>query len=226
MPIDDRDYVRGAHPPNCTCVECTKRRLEELQKRNRQTARVRPIASIRHRRRITLSTVIRYIKTTSNGLIGLVIIAVRTSLVLVSLCSGILGAHGLYLYILGTDSVTSANWDKLFLVWSTPVSAINEVVEGVTRHSLESIILPVVLIIVAVVVMITQATIRKRPIRQNARGHSLARISPWGMLFAVVGVVIIGYTISNWDSMNQEIAILVIAANAVAVLWNLSAIFR
>jgi len=27
MPIDDRDYVKGEHPPNCTCVDCVNRRL-------------------------------------------------------------------------------------------------------------------------------------------------------------------------------------------------------
>ena len=29
MPLGDRDYVRGEHPPACTCVECTKRRLAQ-----------------------------------------------------------------------------------------------------------------------------------------------------------------------------------------------------
>ncbi|MFC2069893.1 hypothetical protein ACFLTB_01805 [Chloroflexota bacterium] len=31
MPISDRDYVRGTHPPNCTCVDCTKKRLGKKQ---------------------------------------------------------------------------------------------------------------------------------------------------------------------------------------------------
>ncbi len=29
MPISDRDYVRGEHPPTCTCKECTERRLSK-----------------------------------------------------------------------------------------------------------------------------------------------------------------------------------------------------
>jgi len=185
--------------------------------------RVRPI---RHRRSIKLATAIRNIKTTYAGVVGLVRITLRAFLVLVSLCSGILGVHGLYIYILGRDSVTSESIGKLFLVWSTPVDTINRVIEGVTRHSLESIILPIVLIAVAVVVMITQATIKKKATYQRTRPSSSARVSPWGMFLAIVGVAIIVYTISNWDSMDQEIAILVIAANVIAVLWNLSAVFR
>jgi len=31
MPLSDRDYMRGSHPPNCTCVECTNRRLRKWQ---------------------------------------------------------------------------------------------------------------------------------------------------------------------------------------------------
>ncbi len=27
MPLDDRDYIRGKHPPSCTCRECTEKRL-------------------------------------------------------------------------------------------------------------------------------------------------------------------------------------------------------
>jgi len=28
MPIDERNYTRGEHPPACTCVECVKKRLK------------------------------------------------------------------------------------------------------------------------------------------------------------------------------------------------------
>ncbi len=31
MPIQDRDYVRGSHPPNCSCEECTSERLRRMQ---------------------------------------------------------------------------------------------------------------------------------------------------------------------------------------------------
>ncbi len=30
MPISDRDYIRGEHPPSCTCKECTERKLGKL----------------------------------------------------------------------------------------------------------------------------------------------------------------------------------------------------
>ncbi|HUU65612.1 MAG TPA: CAP domain-containing protein [Dehalococcoidales bacterium] len=35
MPIGDRDYIRGNHPPYCTCKECTDRRLGKLQSGSR-----------------------------------------------------------------------------------------------------------------------------------------------------------------------------------------------
>ena len=31
MPIQDRDYIRGSHPPSCSCVECTNKRLRRLR---------------------------------------------------------------------------------------------------------------------------------------------------------------------------------------------------
>lgn len=35
MPISDRDYVRGKHPPACTCKECTEKRLGKFLGQNR-----------------------------------------------------------------------------------------------------------------------------------------------------------------------------------------------
>ncbi len=35
MPIEDRDYIRGTHPPYCTCKECTARRLGKLRRGSR-----------------------------------------------------------------------------------------------------------------------------------------------------------------------------------------------
>jgi uncharacterized protein YkwD len=31
MPIQDRDYIRGSHPPNCSCAECTNKRLNKMR---------------------------------------------------------------------------------------------------------------------------------------------------------------------------------------------------
>jgi len=31
MPIQDRDYIRGSHPPNCSCADCTNKRLGEMR---------------------------------------------------------------------------------------------------------------------------------------------------------------------------------------------------
>ena len=38
MPVDDRGYVRGEHPPACTCKECAEKRLASL-KRNQSPER-------------------------------------------------------------------------------------------------------------------------------------------------------------------------------------------
>ena len=31
MPIQDRDYIRGSHPANCSCVDCTNKRLKRIR---------------------------------------------------------------------------------------------------------------------------------------------------------------------------------------------------
>ena len=31
MPIQDRDYIRGSHPPNCSCAECASKRLKMMR---------------------------------------------------------------------------------------------------------------------------------------------------------------------------------------------------
>jgi len=51
MPISDRDYVRGNHPPSCTCKECTDRRLKKLtnqsyDKSRKETSRKTKPASV------------------------------------------------------------------------------------------------------------------------------------------------------------------------------------
>jgi len=42
MPISDRDYVRGKHPPTCTCKECTERRLGKVLSQNPDKRRKDP----------------------------------------------------------------------------------------------------------------------------------------------------------------------------------------
>ncbi len=32
MPLEDRDYIRGKHPPTCTCAECVNIRLKHLRR--------------------------------------------------------------------------------------------------------------------------------------------------------------------------------------------------
>jgi hypothetical protein len=31
MPIQDREYITGSHPPNCSCVQCTNKRLRRIR---------------------------------------------------------------------------------------------------------------------------------------------------------------------------------------------------
>jgi len=43
------------------------------------------------------------------------------------------------------------------------------------------------------------------------------------LLFLIgVGITIVIYTINNWDYINHTLAVLVIMANIIAVIWNLS----
>lgn len=45
------------------------------------------------------------------------------------------------------------------------------------------------------------------------------------LLFLVAtGIAIIVYTINNWNYINHTLAIMVIIANIIAVVWNLSAL--
>jgi len=37
MPLSDRDYIRGEHPPACTCAECTEKRLKEVQRKQNKS---------------------------------------------------------------------------------------------------------------------------------------------------------------------------------------------
>ena len=51
MGISDRDYIKGEHPPYCTCVYCTNLRLSELEKESEKNKRL--INQIRIRRIIS-----------------------------------------------------------------------------------------------------------------------------------------------------------------------------
>jgi|WetSurMetagenome_2_1015567.scaffolds.fasta_scaffold43096_2 hypothetical protein len=36
MPLSDRDYIRGKHPPNCSCVDCVNKRLGIVTQKTRK----------------------------------------------------------------------------------------------------------------------------------------------------------------------------------------------
>lgn len=37
MPLDDRDYIKGKHPPTCTCYECVQSRLARIKDKHPPT---------------------------------------------------------------------------------------------------------------------------------------------------------------------------------------------
>ena len=229
MPLDDREYVQGSHPPTCTCADCQERRLQKLQEKH--TAKVvypsrrSSNRSHIHRRRFIKSSALaswKFPKLVLAGVTGIIRLIVRVFLIAISLCSGVLGAHGLYAYILKADIIVGSNTDKLFLEWDIPNLTISRVVEAITVHSVESIVLPVVLIAVGLLTMITQSSMAKRPLYRRVRFSSPTKASPIAWFMVVAGVVATVYIIANWESMDQGVAVLVIVANIIAVLWNLS----
>jgi hypothetical protein len=44
------------------------------------------------------------------------------------------------------------------------------------------------------------------------------------LFLIVVGIAIIIYTVDNWHYINHTIAIMVIIANVIAVIWDLAAL--
>jgi len=46
MTLADRDYMRRAHPPYCTCIDCTQRRLEKQRKQEKFDPRFKPNGTI------------------------------------------------------------------------------------------------------------------------------------------------------------------------------------
>jgi len=45
MPLADRDYIRGSHPPSCTCAECVEKRLGKYKKSRRARRKPYRVAS-------------------------------------------------------------------------------------------------------------------------------------------------------------------------------------
>jgi len=156
------------------------------------------------------------------GVTGIIRLIVRVFLIAISLCSGVLGAHGLYAYILKGDIIVGSNTDKLFLEWDIPNLTISRVVEAITVQSVESIVLPVVLIAVGLLTMITQSSMAKRPLYRRVRFSSPGQASPIAWFMVIAGVAAMVYIIANWESMDKGVATLVLAADVIAVLWNLS----
>jgi len=228
VPLSDRDYIRGSHPPTCTCAECTARRLREFQEKNIEK-RVSPFRRdsakkhFGHRNFIKSCGLVlwRLCRLALARVIGIIKLVVRVFLIAISLCSGVLGAHGLYVYIFKTDVIGGSNTDKIFLHWNITNVTISRIIEEVTIHSVESIVLPIVLIAVGILTWITQSSMAKRSLYRRVRFSSPTQASPIAWFLVVAGIVVTVYVIANWESMDQGIATLVIIANVIAILWNL-----
>lgn len=228
MPLSDRDYMRGSHPPTCNCAECTVRRLRELQEKNTGD-RVSPPRRRDTEKHINRSNFIkscglalwRLCRLVITRVIDIIKLVVRVFLIAVSLCSLVLGAHGLYAYIFKTDIISGSNTDKIFLHWDIPNVTISRVIEEVTIHSIESLALPIVLIAVGIITWITQLSMAKRSLYRRVRFSSPTQTSPIALFMVVAGIAATTYIIANWDSMDKSIASFVITANVFSILWNL-----
>ena len=151
--------------------------------------------------------------------------AIRIILLVVSLCSGFLGAHGIYAYIFRAKIITGANAGNIFLAWRVPNESISKIIEEVTIRSLESITLPIVLVAVGLITWITQSRMARRPFYRRVRFSSPGRVSPIAWFLVIAGIAATAYVVANWEAMDKGIATLVITANLISILWNLS-IFR
>jgi uncharacterized membrane protein YidH (DUF202 family) len=149
----------------------------------------------------------------------------RMILLIVSLCSGILGAHGIYAYIFRANIITGVNGDRIFLAWHVPVGSISKIIEEVTIRSIESITLPIVLVAVGLITWVTQSRMTRRSFYRRVRFASPSRVSPIAWFLVIAGIAATAYIIVNWEAMDKGIATLVITANLISILWNLS-IFR
>jgi len=156
---------------------------------------------------------------------GLIKWTFRIILLVVSLCSGVLGAHGIYAYIFRANVVIGVNADNLFLAWRVPVESISKIIEEVTIRSIESIALPIVLVAVGLITWITQSRMARRPFYRRVRFSSPGRVSPIAWFLVIAGIAATTYIVANWEAMDKGIATLVITANLISIFWNLS-IFR
>lgn len=149
-------------------------------------------------------------------------ILARVFLVIVSLCAGILGAHGVYAYLFRSEVLIGDNSDKLFLAMHIPNAAVSQVIEKITLQSISSIILSIILVGIGIITWVTQLSIAKKSLYRRVRFSRPTQASPLAWVMIVAGVMATGYVIANWSSMDHTVAVLVIMANMIAILWNLS----
>jgi len=87
MPIGDRDYARGEHPPNCTCVECVNRRLGIVKSRNKDKKKSnREPRQLKSRKNINLSKIGRSLWGKLKRLLILIALLAVATIVVVTVC--------------------------------------------------------------------------------------------------------------------------------------------
>jgi len=93
MPIGDRDYVRGEHPPNCTCVDCVNRRLGIWKERSSSKPSRHKTKSDRYKptRRFPSMRSVYSLWSKLKKLLVIASLLVTTTVVVVTVCKFISG---------------------------------------------------------------------------------------------------------------------------------------
>jgi hypothetical protein len=151
----------------------------------------------------------------------------RLFLIVISVFSGLLGAYGLYVFITKKDSLISfiyENGNKWFFTFQISNISIGDLLTKYTKETLTNIWLPIIFVIVGSIAWITQVGLGKRQIYRRIRFAHLGGASPLAWIMVFAGVAATVYVAANWNSIDHTVAALVILANIIAILWNLSLI--
>ncbi len=75
---------------------------------------------------------------------------VKIILMVASVASVILGAHGLYVYFSPFEALFGGGWDKLFLALELPSSGLQSVVEWMSVKGIQSWFIPAVFVVMGI----------------------------------------------------------------------------
>lgn len=151
----------------------------------------------------------------------------RFFLIVVSFASGITGAYGLFCFFYKGNSlaslvITNANsWLSSYSISNTSLSTF---ATEYTQWSKASVSLPITFVIIGAVAWITQMGFSKKELYHRVRFSHPSQVSPLAWFLVIAGVIATVYVISNWNYVDHTVAILVIVANILSILWNMSII--